>query len=360
MATPLLSIRNLHIERNGLLTLDLPALDVYQGEVLAVIGPNGAGKTTLMMAISGLIPVSGGEIRFAGQPVVPHKDLGYRRKLAIVMQAPLLLRASVRENVASGLKFRRVKPDEIRARVRDWLARLSIAGLEARPAHQISVGEEQRVSLARAFVLQPDLLLLDEPFSALDAPTRAQLLIDLKKQLAETHLTTVFITHDLDEAVSLADRVAILMNGRLRQIGSPAEIFQTPSDVEIARFTGAETIIPGQVRCQREGQVEVDCGAFTLRARSDALVGSRVVLCLRPEDVEVKLDDSLNGSDPENSLPGRVQMLVPSGPMVRISVHGPVDLTALMTRTVVLDLGLREGQPVVATIPVRAIHVLPA
>jgi molybdopterin-binding protein len=359
MPDTLLSIDNLLVEREGSRILDLDHFELSQGEVMAVIGPNGAGKSTLMMALSGLIPLQAGEIRFAGDLVRPYHDLEFRRRLAVVMQAPLLLHASVFENVAAGLKFRRVNPAEVRSRCQEWLDKLSISHLRDRPAFKLSGGEAQRVSLARALVLQPDLMLLDEPFSALDAPTRAQLMVDLKKLLNETRLTTLFITHDLDEALALADRVAVLMNGRLRQVGPPREVFSTPSDPEIAHFTGVETIIPGRVVQQSNGLVEVDCGAFHLQAISPALPGTRVYLCLRPEDITLSLPAAAGTlSSARNVLPGTIQLLVVQGPLVRVNIRGRVPLTALITRNSSQEMDLQVGKEIISTFKASAIHVI--
>ena len=149
-----------------------------------------------------------------------------------------MLDMSVYENVAIGLRFRGTSGTEVEERVEHWLGRLGISGLSDRPARKLSGGEAQRVSLARAFVLQPDLLLLDEPFSALDAPTRARLLRDLRSVLAETQMTTVFITHDMQEALTLALRMAVLLEGRLEQSGIPQEVFERPVNDRVADFLG--------------------------------------------------------------------------------------------------------------------------
>jgi len=356
---PLVSLSNLRIERDGRHILTLEHFELPQGQVMAVIGPNGAGKSTLMLALSGLIPLQAGEVCFAGNPVRPFHDLAFRRRLAVVMQAPLLLHASVYDNIAAGLRFRQVSPAQIGSRCQEWLAKLSISHLKDRPAHQLSGGEAQRVSLARALVLQPELLLLDEPFSALDAPTRAQLIGDLKQLLTSHHLTTLFITHDLDEALALADQVAVLMNGRLRQVGSPHEVFSAPSDPEIAHFTGVETIIPGHILRQSGGLVEVDCGSFTVQAVSPAQAGTPVYLCLRPEDITLSLPAS--GGAPtsaRNALRGRIQFLVPQGPLVRVNITGPVPLTALITRSSAQEMNLNSGQEIVSTFKASAVHVI--
>ncbi len=358
MATPLLQLKNIRVERAGVQILDLPELEVGQGEIMAIIGPNGAGKSTLMMAISGLIPIKNGEIRFAGQRVVPYRELAFRRRLALVMQDPLLLHASVYDNIASGLRFRQVIPGEIKVRIQHWLEKFAIAGLKNRPAHKLSGGEAQRVSLARAFVLQPDLMLLDEPFSALDAPTRNQLLTDLKSRLAETKITTLFITHDLDEALALSDRVAIIMQGQLRQIGTGREIFSAPVSPEVARFTGVEMIIPGKIIRQNAGIADIDCDNTLLQAISSAQPGTKVFLCLRPEDITLSLPEGTNKTSAHNSLKSRISMLVPQGPLVRVIMDGPIHITALVTRASALEMELAIGQEIQGSFKTSAIHVI--
>jgi molybdopterin-binding protein len=358
MADPLLQIKNIRVERDNIEILNLPELEVGHGEILAIIGPNGAGKSTLMMAISGLIPIQGGEIRFSGHCVKPYEDLAFRRRLALVMQDPLLLHTTVYKNIASGLKFRRVNSRESKDRIQHWLEKFGIAGLKDRPAHKLSGGEAQRVSLARAFVLQPDLMLLDEPFSALDAPTRNQLLTDLKDRLSETQITTLFITHDLDEALALSDRVAIIMDGRLRQIGSAHEIFSYPVDPDVARFTGVEMIIPGKVIDQNDGMVDVDCNHTILQAISTALPETKVFLCLRPEDIALSLPEGGGKTSARNSLKSKITMLVPQGPLVRVIMDGPIHITALVTRSSALEMHLVIGQEIQSSFKTSAIHVI--
>jgi tungstate transport system ATP-binding protein len=211
-------------------------LAIQKGEVLAVVGPNGAGKSTLLLTLARLLKPERGEIKFNGQQASAESDTVYRRRIALVMQDPLLFDASVFENVASGLKFRGIAKDEIRRKVPLWLERLGVGHLAQRRAGQLSGGEAQRVSLARALVLEPQLLLLDEPFSALDPPTRSHLLDDLGALLKETATTTVFVTHDLPEAAQLASRMAVIIGNRLRQVGAPEVVFASPADEEVAGF----------------------------------------------------------------------------------------------------------------------------
>ena len=238
---PLVEIHDLVVLRGNHPALQLDHLTIQEGEVLAVVGPNGAGKSTLLLALARLLKPQQGEILFHGQRASAEPDTDYRRHVAVVMQDPLLFDTSVFENVASGLKFRSEPKDEIRRRVPLWLERLDVAHLSKRRASQLSGGEAQRVSLARALVLEPELLLLDEPFSALDPPTRSRLLEDLGALLDETATTTVFVTHDLDEAAQLSRRMAVIVGNRLRQVGDSDDVFSTPVDEEVAQFLNHKT-----------------------------------------------------------------------------------------------------------------------
>jgi tungstate transport system ATP-binding protein len=213
---PLVALRGLSVRRAGRAVLTVPALDVWPGEVLAVVGPNGAGKSTLLQVMALLLAPDAGEVRFAGVPVDARRNpVPVRRRMALVFQEPLLFDTSVFENVASGLRLRGLDRAAVRARVERWLARLGIAHLARRPARTLSGGEARRASLARALVLEPELLLLDEPFGALDYPSRRALLAELPGLLAAAGSTTVLVTHDPHEARALATRAAALAGGRL-------------------------------------------------------------------------------------------------------------------------------------------------
>ncbi len=232
----LVEIRDLHVRRGERSVLEVSSLDVQRGEVLALVGPNGAGKTTLLLVLARLLEPEAGKIVFDQRPLSQWNALEYRRKTSFVFQTPLLLDMTVAENVALGLKFRRVKKDQIPARVDHWLAQFGITSLAKRRAAELSGGEAQRVSLARAFVLDPQLLLLDEPFSSLDPSARAKLFGDLTALLAADHRTVMIVTHNLKDASKLGDRVAVMVGGRLRQVGSPSQIKSRPADEEVAAF----------------------------------------------------------------------------------------------------------------------------
>ncbi len=232
----LVKIRDLFVKRGGSPVLQLDELMIIEGEVLAVVGPNGAGKSTLLLTLARLLKPERGRILFNDGRAEAESDTAYRRRIALVMQDPLLFDTSVFENVASGLRFRGESKDVIHRDVPLWLERLGVGHLSKRRAGELSGGEAQRVSLARALVLKPQLLLLDEPFSALDPPTRSRLLDDLGALLNETATTTVFVTHDLNEAAQLAGRMAVIVGNRLRQVGNPNDVFASPVDQEVAQF----------------------------------------------------------------------------------------------------------------------------
>lgn len=232
----MIEIRDLLIRRNKLAALRVDSLDIERGETLAVVGPNGAGKSTLLLALAHLLKPSRGRIKFHDKALADWDDLEYRRKIAFVFQDPLLMDMSVRDNIALGLKFRAVDRGELQTRVNKWSKAMGVTSLLERRAGQLSGGEAQRVSLARAFVLDPELLLMDEPFSAVDPPTRTQLLKDLSNLLSRDHRTTIFVTHNLNEAAQMGDRVAVLINGKLKQVGTPRQIKLSPADKSVKAF----------------------------------------------------------------------------------------------------------------------------
>jgi len=210
-----IEIRDLLVRRDGRPVLTIDHLRIERSEVLAVLGPNGAGKTTLLLVLARLLKPERGCVQFRSQAGPTESDLTYRRRLSVVMQEPLLLDRSVSDNVAAGLRFRHLPAGEVQERTAAWLEKLGISHLRERPGLRLSGGEAQRVALARAFVLEPELLLLDEPFASLDTDARSALAGELRRLLAETRTTTVFITHDPAEVRRLATRTVWLEDGRL-------------------------------------------------------------------------------------------------------------------------------------------------
>jgi len=359
MPDPILGIKDLVVRHGDQTVLQVGSLDIQEGEVLAVIGPNGAGKSTLLLVLGRLLHPDAGQVCFRGKPIEQEDELAYRRRIALVLQEPLLLHRSVYDNVAAGLKFRGLPQTEVKLRTEQWLDRLEINHLRDRPANRLSGGEAQRTSLARAFVLQPELLLLDEPFSALDAPTRSRLLQDLHTLLSQTNITTVFITHDLDEPLLHGDRVAVLLGGVLRQVGRPQDVFTAPSDGEVAAFVGLETVIAGTVAASQNGLVGVEADGLHLEAVGDLPVGKHVLYCMRPEDITLSISDAKGITSARNHLVGRITRMTPSGPLVRIFIDCGLPIVALITRGSANEMKLTEGLSVTASFKATAVHLIP-
>ncbi|MEW6093851.1 MAG: ATP-binding cassette domain-containing protein [Chloroflexota bacterium] len=211
----LVSIHDLYLRRENQVVLEIEHLAIERGQVTALVGPNGAGKTTLLLALARLLKPERGQILFDGKPLGEIPDLQYRRQVGLVMQDSLLLDRSVFDNIAVGLRFRGMPGPETRRRVNEWLDRLNISHLRARRATRLSGGEAQRVCLARALVLQPVLLLLDEPFKSLDETAHAGLLADMKTLLPQIHTTTVFAAHSTKDVRELANDKIALRSGRI-------------------------------------------------------------------------------------------------------------------------------------------------
>lgn len=356
---------DLFVRRDDHFTLSIPELVVNEGQVLAVIGPNGSGKSTLLLTLNRLIKPEGGEIFFHGRRLRYQDGLSFRRQVALVLQEPLLLDASVFDNVAMGLRFRRVDSQEIKKRVVKWLELLGLSHLKNRSVKRLSGGEAQRVSLARALVLQPEILFLDEPFSSLDAPTRKRLLEDFHSLMEQRNITAVFVTHDLDEALLLGDQIAVILGGRIRQRGTPEQVFSAPADLEVAEFVGVETVIAGQVAETQNGHVIVKAGHLLLEAVGEVERDRQVLLCLRPEDITLWLGKQLPTSSARNRVIGRVVRMITQGPSVRVTVDcsQPEDeksllIVALITRTSVKEMALSEDQYVTLTFKASAVHLI--
>ena len=237
----LLQAVGISVRRQGRLTLHPTEFAVQAGETVGIYGPNGAGKSTLLQALAGLIPLASGTVAVAGQ--VLGRDLAplaYHRRIAAVFQEPLLLRGTVAHNVGLGLTLRGFGRDEREQRVEPVLQQLKIAELADRPVGTLSGGEAQRASLARALVLDPEVLFLDEPFAALDQPTRRRLVRELGELLRGRRLATVFVTHDLAEAATLTDRCAILDAGVILQDAPLARVLERPASRRVAEIVGLD------------------------------------------------------------------------------------------------------------------------
>ena len=338
--------------------LDVSALGVAPGEVLAVIGPNGSGKSTLLRVVGLLEEPAQGTVRIHGRSVDARRALAERRRMATVFQRPLLADMTVAENVALGLRFRGLGADAQDTRVSRWLERLNIAPLRDQRARTLSGGQAQRVALARALVLEPEVLLLDEPFAGLDEPSRDALLPDVAAILRHDRVTTFLVTHDRGEAQALADRVAVLMAGRIVQLDATARVFQAPVSEEVARCVGVETLVTGLV-IARDGVTVVEAAGRKLEVAAAARVGETVRLGLRPEDVTLVLPTELAPlSSARNYLPGTIVRVTASAPATRVVVDVGFPLVATVTARSAADLGLTEGGSIVAAFKASAVHLI--
>jgi tungstate transport system ATP-binding protein len=359
MSSPKLTLRDLTVEKNGHVILDIPSLDITSNEVLAVLGPNGSGKSTFLQVLALLENPSTGRVLFDGSEVGGN-PLAYRRRMAVAFQEPLLLDTTVEGNVRSGLRIRGAPFKEQKRRAAEWLDRFGIAALAQRSSRFLSGGEAQRTSLARALALQPEVLLLDEPFAALDTPTRSALIEDLDRILTESRTTTVLVTHDRSEALRLGDRVAIMIDGRIHQLGPPEEVFSAPADEAVAAFVGVETIVPATIRGLRDGVATLDVAGVTLEAATTADLSPEVLLCIRPEDVVIAAAGrSSSTTSARNHIPAVIARITPSGPYSRIELDVGFSLVALITKQSLEDLALIPGARVQASFKATAAHLIP-
>jgi putative spermidine/putrescine transport system ATP-binding protein len=270
--------------------LDAVSLLVRRGELMTLLGPSGCGKTTLLNLVAGFLMPDSGEIAIDGLRVTDVPP--YRRESGIMFQQYALFpHMSVAANVGYGLKMRRIAKPEIARRVDEALALIKLEGLEDRKPRQLSGGQQQRVALARALVIRPKVLLLDEPFSALDRNLRASMQVEIKEIQRKLGVTTIFVTHDQSEALSLSDRIAVLSEGRIRQLGTPNEIYCRPVDRFVASFVGDVNVlharlerIDGTAALLALGPVRVSVPALTLQG---AKAGTMVDLFVRPEELRV-------------------------------------------------------------------------
>ena len=300
----------------GAVAVDGLSLDIHPGELVSLVGGSGCGKTTTLRMIAGFERPDAGEIRFGDRVVneVPPR----RRGVGIVFQSYALFPTmTVAENIAFGLRVAKWPAAKARARVAEMIELTRLRGLENRYANQLSGGQQQRVALARALARRPEILLLDEPLSALDAKIRLRLRGEIRKIQQDLGITTVYVTHDQEEALSIADRIAVMRAGRVEQVGRPQEIYGRPRTDFVADFIGISNILDCRVASAREGAVEWE-GA-RLHATLDGLRdGDRVLVSVRPEKLE--LADGRTPDDGRNRVEGVLEVVTFLGPIVRLEV----------------------------------------
>ena len=278
----------------------------------------------------------------------------------MVFQEPLLFNATVFDNVASGLKIRGMGKGDIQRRVMECLERFGISHLGRRSARKLSGGEAQRTSLARAFATLPEIVFLDEPFASLDPPGRESLIEDLGGILRETQTTAILATHDLQEALRLSDRLAVMNEGKIVQIGPPAEVMDHPVDLFVASFVGMETLMTGSVIEVGEGE-----GAFTVsisghhvQVAGVATPGEKVVCGIRPEHVTLGTDPPRGKSAIRNVLSGKILKIVSLGLFCKVYLHCGFMVVAFVTRQFGENLSLKVGEDVTASFEATAVHVI--
>ena len=270
--------------------LDNVSLAVVRGEFMTLLGPSGCGKTTLLKLAAGFLGPDTGAVAIAGKRVndVPT----YKREIGMMFQNYALFpHMSVAENIAYGLKTRRVPRADISKRVTEALALVKLSGMDDRKPRQLSGGQQQRVALARALIINPTVLLLDEPFSALDKNLRASMQIELREIQRKLGLTTIFVTHDQSEALSMSDRMAVMSDGKIRQLGAPLDIYRRPSDRFVASFVGDTNCLRGKLVGIAAGEALIALGDVQLKVPSEHLAGTSpaafVDLFVRPERLHI-------------------------------------------------------------------------
>jgi putative spermidine/putrescine transport system ATP-binding protein len=296
------------------------SLDIAQGELVALLGPSGCGKTTTLRMIAGFIPATSGRVLIGGRDVTHLPP--YRRDTGMVFQGYALFpHMSVAENVAFGLEMRRVAKAEIARRVAEALRLVRLEGLGARLPSELSGGQQQRVALARALVVNPAVFLLDEPLSNLDAKLRHEVRIEIRQLQQRLGLTTIFVTHDQEEALTLADRLVLMNRGAIQQIGSPADLYNRPANLFVADFIGKANVIRGRLA---EPGIFASAGGMAVRCATathgDGAVagGSAAALVLRPERIALAVDPRAGDA---NAIAGRIERLTYLGPLTEYLVR---------------------------------------
>lgn len=312
-------------------------LRVESGELIAFLGPSGSGKTTTLRMIAGLLAPTSGDVLFDGESVVNIPT--EKRGAVMVFQKHLLFPTmSVAQNVGFGLRIAGVSRNEINRRVSEMLELVRLPGYETRRPHELSGGQQQRIALARALIVKPRLLLLDEPLANLDANLRLEMRELIRNIQRETNVTAIFVTHDQEEAVMLADRIALMFEGVLQQFDTPKSFYQYPENVGVARFFRNDNMLIGE----RTGNTVVTpLGTLTINPEDAVQPDGNVLVTVRPEDVE------LNAQSDENCIPAKVINQVYMGTYTQVQldvdgkrwlVHGDVDFNAQRDETIKLRL----------------------
>ncbi len=331
------------------------SLRVNHGDYYFIMGPSGAGKTIILEAIAGLHHPDSGCVNIDGTDMsgVPPE----KRRIALVYQDySLFPHMSVHNNVAFGLKMQKLSKPEVKMRVTEVLDRLGISHLADRAPYTMSGGEQQRVALARALVTEPDILLLDEPFSAMDQVIRDKFVADMRAIHKEQNLTIVQVTHSRGEALSLATRVAVIIDGTLEQEGACDEVFQRPPNRRVGRFLGIENIFEGMVAGTGAGGSIVTVDGCSIKTTDAMPKGSQVCVFIRAADVSVRRPDMI-ADDEYNSFPAKIEKIIPRKSYYLLEISCGISLYALTTEQEIKEKGLAPGQAVSVSFRPAAVHV---
>jgi ABC-type Fe3+/spermidine/putrescine transport system ATPase subunit len=297
------------------------SLDIQDGELFTLLGPSGCGKTTILRLVGGFHRADQGRILFGDKDMTGKPP--YERNIGMVFQNYALWpHMRIFDNIAYGLKLKKFSADDIQQKVAHTLSLVNMKGLEKRYPGELSGGQQQRVALARALVLNPDVLLLDEPLSNLDAKIRIQVRAEIRKLQKDLGITTIYVTHDQEEALTLSDRIAVLNQGKLQQLGSPHELYEKPYNPFVADFIGINNLIPGKVKAALDSGlrlvVESASGPITCAGDGRLTPGAACMVCIRPETAEI----SLFPTPPEgfSSISGAVSFASYIGNTIRYDV----------------------------------------
>jgi molybdate transport system ATP-binding protein len=346
----------------GRLTVDLSfRMALEPPGVLILFGPSGSGKTTVLRCLAGLESPEEGSIQFGQETwVATARGVQWppqKRLIGFMAQDYALFPThTVEGNIAFGLHH--LTAAERRRRVSEVMALLQLDGTEQYLPGQLSGGQQQRVALARAVARRPRLLLLDEPLSALDAPTRSRVRGELRTLLKQLAIPSVVVTHDWTEALALGDQLAAMADGRLLQIGTPQEVFSRPRDATVAHLVGIETVVRGRIIGSSGGLVTVEVAGSKLIALAPEGTGKDVFVCIRAEDVVLEAGGA-GTTSARNHLAGKVREITASGALVHVGVDCGFSLSAIVTRSAVEDLHLSPGMPIVAAIKAGSVHLVP-
>lgn len=358
---PIITASDIVVRYHKRTVLSVDRFELCDGETHAILGPSGSGKSTLLRVLGLLEQPTAGQVLLDGQ-VVKVGDRGARMMMAAVFQNPYLFKGTVEENVAYGMALRRVPKAERSERVAAALERVGLGGTQKSSALRLSGGEAQRVALARALVLEPRILLLDEPLSYLDPLIKRRLVADFSEILSTEGVTALYVTHDQDEAMVVADRVSIMHEGTIVRSGGVDEVMGVPTSEWVADFIGMDGSLRGRIAAVSEGIAEIAVEGAVLFACTDLPVGADVLVGVRPEDITLfDASQALPPSSARNQLLMRVQAIEHRGSTDRVSlVADGVRLAAAVSRASSRELGLAHDARTIASFKATAVRVAPA